>query len=366
MKTFHEWAKLFNDQNLEDFTIYMDGIYWLKIKSIIRRDIVNNFISKNSLTISSSSLNDIFIELYDKYSHGIITNEMIDNFLTSYNRKEIEDISNKFDLISTELYKLQHFEWGGDIANSLDKQIVSYIKSTFRYDDILQKIDNEIYDNTKRYTLTSWYNNWTTILTEHLFKKSNMVISAIGKVKSVDFFIDNIPLDLKITYFPKKLIDEQRKNNDLKSEITELKHIARQYNINFDNNATQETIKYQIIEQIKDSGNRGAINSLNTLTNENNNIINNIVQNKMYLIKWLYENQGELRFGSENRLFMVLIDTQNQNDSWKLKRNFGLLKNSIDSYLSTFDRDNLLNNKINFNFKGRQYSTIADCLIVKA
>ena len=76
---------------------------------------------------------------------------------------------------------------------------------------------------------------------------------------------------------------------------------------------------------------------------------------KVYLVllKALYENQGEMRFGSENRLFLVLVDTDNFANSWKLKRNIDLLKPTILSYLDNFKTKKVEDLKVEFEFKGK-------------
>ena len=58
---------------------------------------------------------------------------------------------------------------------------------------------------------TSWYNNWTSYLIESIFKHHTKVISAVGEIKSVDFFINDIPVDLKVTYFPNQYMNDKLK-----------------------------------------------------------------------------------------------------------------------------------------------------------
>ena len=66
-----------------------------------------------------------------------------------------------------------------------------------------------------------------------------------------------------------------------------------------------------------------------------------------------------MRFGSENRLFLVLVDTDDFNGSWKLKRNLDLLKPTILSYLNDFKNKNITDLKVEFNFKGKPQTFIA-------
>jgi len=363
MKTFNEWNKLFADQRLDTFnTEDGSGVVWLKLKSIFRKEILEEFLSENNLNIANDKM--AFESLYKRYMNGKLHIAAIDSFLIKYNQTELQELKDNFDNIKAELYKLQSFSWGGDISNSLDKQIVSYVKKCWNYDEICNKIDNDIADNTRRYTLNTWYNNWSTILTEYLFKSHPRTISAIGKVKSVDFFIDNTPLDLKITYFPKEYLKQKRKVNNLEVEITALKQLAKGHNVNFDKKASEEQLKYQITEQLKDLQDPKINKELNKLLEENKEIIQNTMNDKTELIKWLYEQQGELRFGAENRLFLILVDTYNLTESWKLKRNFDLLKPKITKYLNEFDVNNLIN--VDFYFKNKPYKSLADALFIIA
>lgn len=365
MKNFNEWQSLFNAQKLNDFTFDESGNVWLKIKSLMRRNILAQFIKATELTLQTSGINNNFKELYSLYQNGSISTENIDSFLYTYNSSELSKIENEFSQIETELYKLQEFCWGGDATNSLDKQIVSFVKEISNYDEICNKIDNEISTNTRHYTLNSWYNNWTTILTEHIFKTHPKVLSAVGKIKSVDFFIDNIPVDLKITYFPKEYLKSKRRELGLGNELSKLKTIARQYNIGFDNTAKEDILKYQIVSQIKDLNNPEASQQLQNLHEENLSIIASTEVNKQNLIKWLYENQGAMRFGAENRLFLILIDENDIENSWKLKRNFNVLKPKIKDYLDNFDRTQIISNPIRFTFGGVSYTSCADCVFIR-
>lgn len=189
MRNFEEWLIHFNSQNLYLFNNDESGILWLKIKSMIRKEILDFIKNHFKITLQTKTQQEKFRELYNLVIKGMITHNDIDEILHSYNKVENATIEQKFHEIESELYKMTYFAWGGDSTNSLDKQIVSYVKDIYKYHDIVYKIENDIADNTRNYTLSSWYNNWTTILTEHIFKIHPKVISAIGKIKSVDFLL---------------------------------------------------------------------------------------------------------------------------------------------------------------------------------
>ena len=71
-----------------------------------------------------------------------------------------------------------------------------------------------------------------------------------------------------------------------------------------------------------------------------------------------------MRFGSENRLFLVLIDTEDFKLSWKLKRNIKLLKPAIINYLDNFRNKQVEELKITFNYK-KPYNALTDVIFIK-
>lgn len=47
MKTFTEWEKYFQSQTLFEFNKDISGIVWLELKSIIRKNILQQFLDDN-------------------------------------------------------------------------------------------------------------------------------------------------------------------------------------------------------------------------------------------------------------------------------------------------------------------------------
>ena len=129
------------------------------------------------------------------------------------------------------------------------------------------------------------------------------------------------PFDLKVTYLPSEYVRLKRKEMGLQSEVGFLKNNARMAGIKFDARGKEGDIVYEIVEKMKDRDDDLCREVLRTLENEKQEILKDSRSNPKILAKWLYENQGEMRFGSENRLFLVLVDTDDFNASWKLKRN---------------------------------------------
>jgi len=360
MKDFKYWDNLSKSEKLEEFSFDKSGLMWLKLKSIIRKELVKKFLDFSGLKISATRQEHNFIELFHLLSKNLNkSHALLDGFIRQINEEEVSKLDTE-QLVS-ELYKLKNFDWGGDYQNSLDKYLVSrYVKvQNPSYENLISKFETEINIAVQGYVLNSWYNHWSSILIEHIFKSHQTVLPTVGKIKSVDFFINNIPFDLKVTYLPSSYITSKRKERGFPVELTYLKSKAKEAKITFDNKAKPEDIFYEITEKMKDRNDDYCIDALSALKEQKLSILKEAQDNPKILAKWLYENQGEMRFGSENRLFLVLVDTDDFNGSWKLKRNIGLLKPTIMNYLDNFGTKKSEDLQIVFNFKGKTHSFTA-------
>lgn len=366
MKNFAYWKQLHDSNYLTEFNTDFVGQLWLKTKSIIRKDIILEFTEKYSLNLTATSLSGQFEELFMLLQASPLqSHKQLDTYIKEKNTQLLQNL-NQEELVS-ELYKLKTFEWGGNHQNSLDKYLVThYVKAIESYDLLISKFENEINRAVQRYVLNSWYNHWSSILIEHLFKSHPSVLPTVGQIKNVDFFINNLPFDLKVTYFPAEYLKLKRREKKLPVEITFLKQKAKELSINFDKKAKSSDIYYEITEKLQDRNDSLSISVLNQLRAENLSIVHETQQNPKALVTWLYENQGEMRFGAENRLFLVLIDQNNFSSSWKLKRNLDLLTPRINSFLSAFSSKEISDLIINFNYPGKPqtFSALADIIFV--
>ena len=175
-----------------------------------------------------------------------------------------------------------------------------------------------------------------------------------------------MPFDLKVTYLPAEFVKARRKELEFPVELTYLKQQARSIGIDFDKNASPSDIYYEITEKLKDNGSKVAVAALDKLRNETMAILNEVRKEPKKLARWLYENQGEMRFGSENRLFLILVDTNDFSGSWKLKRNLDLLKPAIQKYLNDFTKKKISDLKVSFSYKGKPqaFTALTDVLFV--
>ena len=366
MKDFNYWKKLHESEKLEEFSDDTIGLLWLKTKSIVRKELIAEFLKNNAITLTETALAKQFVELFNILcTDPVNSHKILNDFIKDENKKQVLKLDT-VQLVS-ELYKLKNFEWGGDYQNSLDKYLVShYVKVHKSYDTLISKFEKEINVAVQGYVLNSWYNHWSSILIEHIFKSHNTVLPTVGQIKSVDFFINNVPFDLKVTYLPAEYIKDKRKEKGYPVELTFLKKKAEEAKIEFDKKAKPTDIFYEIVEKMKDRNDDFCNRVLTTLKNEKLEILNDVQANPKILATWLYENQGEMRFGSENRLFLVLVDTEDFNGSWKLKRNLDLLKPTIITYLDKFSTKKIDDLKITFNFKGKPqtFTAVTDVIFV--
>lgn len=190
----------------------------------------------------------------------------------------------KFELflkaMENELKKLDNYSWQNVKQNDYLDRKTRFIYSIYFYNELLSKIKEAgLNENEASYAKTRWYNYHSAKITESLFANSPKVKANVNQYdKLVDFSIDGINFDHKGTVFPAKI---------------------------------PYTLKQCFF-------------------------------NKKILIDWLYDNQSSQgRYHIGNRLFIVFYDLKEQKH-WRLKSEISLIKNAIQNYLNTFNKDNLI------------------------
>lgn len=364
--SFQDWKRLYDSDKLENFNFNSSGLLWLKIKSILRKELINDFLRETEIELQQTGLSEQFVALYELLNENTESaHQTLDSFIK---RKNIEQAASlDTDKLVSELYKLRFFDWGGDYKNALDKYLVDrYIKVFSDFDLLNSKIEVEISRAVQGYVLCSWYNHWSSILIEHLFKSHEIVLPTVGQIKKVDFFINNIPFDLKVTYLPANFIETKRKEKGLKTELSELKQKAKEANIILTKHSKAAHSYYEIVEKMKSRNDTFCNETLQNIKNVRLEILQEVQENPKELIKNLYEQQGELRFDASNRLFLILVDTEDFDSSWKLKRNLDLLKPKIQNYLDEFSKKRIKDFEIEFNYKGKEetFKALSDALFI--
>lgn len=359
MTNYEKWDHEFRTNNLFAFNNNNEALLYLKVKAICRKTLITQFVKENKLTLKSKKVKEQFPELYALLENKPELIPKLDCFLRNRNNEWYKEMGVDEDKVRTALRKINAYEWGGDHNNSLDQYLVRrYVKVISDY-DTLQKKATEIQANAWNFVQTSWYNNWTSYLIESIFKKHKRVLSAIGEIKSVDFFIDKYPIDLKVTYFPNEFMEKKLKDKIGNKELAWLKKEARKVKISPDKSLSDAEQLTFLKEELE---NHGHSNIIEVLTKHKQEIIDKACKHPEELMEWLYENQSARLFGAENRLFLVLVDTKDMKQSWKMKRAFTLIEPTVNSYLDSFNADSL--KEINFTFNQKKYTSLSNIIFI--
>ena len=356
MPIFKKCERLFKQEKWNQL-INPDGERFLKLRSLSRSKYLKKLLHQHGFCVNDMKVND---QLPTAYCSDISTDE-IERFIKSeYQAERKLRIQSEPNIIN-ELYKLKVFDWGGLHQNSLEKTIVdNYVKKISVYDKIEGAIDNELQNSLRGYVLNSWYNHWASILIEDLFKDHIRILPVLGLIKKIDFFIDNKPFDLKVTYLPEGYISYQRKLKNLKPELTCLKQEAKTQGLPIDTTLPASKQLENLWLKIEEQSATNTI--VGDLKEFRHSVVSDIELDSADLIKWLYENQGVRRFDASNRFFIVLVNTQNFFEGWKMKRSIPLIKKMAKNYL---DQHKVIGKEGLFEWDGTKYSCLSDVLVIK-
>lgn len=301
MKTYTEIESKRKQSDFKWLNDYTNNgvIEWFIIQSIVNSKsikVINQFFGFDNKIKTVKSLCQY---MYDKITNNVISKQDLVDYIN------INYVNEDPNVVSEELQSFESFEWGGDYNGSLEKSLVKkYIKEEKNIQNNIQSIQEEAVN----YLMASKYNYLSSKMVESLIFNHPSVTPTINKIKDVDFFTANTFWDLKQTILPKGFISLMNKNG-----INELS---------------------KIIEMVKND--------------------------PSILMKWLYENQGEMRFSSENRLFVVYVNSQNHNESWKLKSDIKNISEVVNNNLN----NGLQSNVIDFNFKGKKYTSKSSLILI--
>ena len=164
---FSKLKRYYQENDFEKIFNHELGIYFLKMRSISRSNILKELAKRLKIDVSGVSGRKLFEFIFCKN----ITNEKLDNFINQiYEEERKERIKNEYFLYS-QLYKLKVFDWGGFYQNAVEQNIVNnYVKKIQDYEQLCNSIESDINPRLQGYVLCSWYNHWTSILIEDMFK----------------------------------------------------------------------------------------------------------------------------------------------------------------------------------------------------
>ena len=265
---------------------------FIKLKSL-KKENLKSFCHEYDINFSSN-MTETISTILEHFDSGKISTEDINLFIrklyVSVRDSEIKITGATHQEIIKELNKVDEHIWGM-VQGDVDSHIQSnYVRKFYRYDDVVSAIRANLYKSIESYAISSWFNHWSTVFLEDLINENKNVIPMIKKVKGVDIIWNEQPVDIKVTNLPKEWFKSG-------------------YDIDY------------------------AIN------------------NPKMVCKYMYELQGAQRFGDDNRLFVIIYDKSKPEESWKIKRDYNLIKSKINDF---FDQKTELD-AINFKYGNKQY-----------
>lgn len=265
---------------------------FIKLKSL-KKENLKSFCQEYDINFSSN-MTETISTILEHFDSGKISTEDINLFIrklyVNVRDGEIKITGATHQEIIKELNKVDEHIWGM-VQGDVDSHIQSnYVRKFYKYDDVVNAIRANLYKSIESYALSSWFNHWSTVFLEDLINENKNVIPIIKKVKGVDIIWNEQPVDIKVTNLPKEWFKSG-------------------YDIDY------------------------AIN------------------NPKMVCKYMYELQGAQRFGDDNRLFVIIYDKNKPEESWKIKRDYNLIKSKINDF---FDQKTELD-AINFKYGNKQY-----------
>lgn len=328
---FNQLDTLFRNDDFPKIESDSRGVRFLKLRSMSRKETMEDFSYLHDINLTDIKSKDYFETIFE---NTIITDTEINKYIKSKYSEERKVRATNQEYLVDQLNRLQHFDWGGSFGNSLEKNIVNnYVKKIQSFDRINEEVEGSLLSSMRGYTLNSWYNHWTSIIIEDVFKDHTSVLPTVGLVKKIDFFINDIPFDLKVTYFPEQLLADKLRDTGYGNELTNIKRVCRSLNIFIPDDLNPKNLKLHLLNKLKEDPRKEAKNFVKQLSDAKKEIIEESERNPTDLKRWFYENQGEARFDASNRFFLVLTDEDDISSSWKLKRNIIFLEEKIHRHL---------------------------------
>lgn len=359
--SFDDALRLYQEDKIDKLASSPSGLRFLLLKTLDRPEYAAQLIEHAGLDSTPVAAKTRLRNLFA----SPISNEDLTNCIAEIYKKERKARKGQEKQLVAELYKMKAFDWGGLHQNSLEKTIVdNYVKKITQFDILNERIDNELLVSMRGYVQCSWYNHWTSILVEDLFKDQPGVVPAVGLIKKVDFFVHGQPFDLKVTYLPEGYIKEKRRLAHCRPELGLLKSLAKQKGICFDAEQPEGRLLEQLWLMMGDTPDKNCRAAVDDLKAFRIKLLAEVQANPEELICWLYENQGIRRFDSSNRLFLVLVNTSNFFESWKLKRAHSLLAERIAAFISSRN-GHKIGKEVQFTWEGKHHSATADLLVIE-
>lgn len=121
MKSYKYWKQKFSQDNLLPFSTTAEGLLWLKLRSIDRKDILEEFCKYIGKPYAGKLTTE---ELWKLLNADPKEARALEKFMCLCQVKEDNKIDATFDQIRSNLYKMKHFHWGGGLETHLIKLLL--------------------------------------------------------------------------------------------------------------------------------------------------------------------------------------------------------------------------------------------------
>jgi hypothetical protein len=192
--TFAQCTELFEENRFAALSADESGQRFLVIRSLSRTEYLQEVFRAAGLAIPAGGTRQLFQQAFA----AEIGMDTIETCIREIYLRDREKRRQAEEGLLNQLYLVQEFTWGGLHQSNLEKTIVdNYVKKITDYDRLCHSIENELLNSLRGYVICSWYNHWTSIIIEDIFKDHPNVLPAVGLVKKIDFFVRKIPFDIK-------------------------------------------------------------------------------------------------------------------------------------------------------------------------
>lgn len=289
---FNICEKLYN-KNSDLNKLYDDpnGIKYLIIRSFTKENLIQ------------------VCKIFDKKANidtlrdHIFTNVCLKDIIEYTISKKVSLSQEYVEELSSELSRmcLQSSSVHQDDFNANMNKIIRNIEIS-TYAKLQDEFEKKLVKQLKNYMTWQWYNQKCSDLIENIILAQPNIIQTPRKIKNIDFFVNLgdtsiFQFDLKLTIFPAGFM----KDNKLANE-------------------------------------RSAIQSFISDTS-----------NHHKLLKWLYTEQNPRLFSNNYRFFIILLNLDNTENSYKLKCNISLIKDKIESFFTNITKTDIID--IEYEYK---------------
>jgi len=289
---YNNCEKLYN-KNVDLNTLYNDknGLKYLLIRSFSKEDFINfdkTFDKKKSI---------------DKLRLQTFIQKNIQEIICYIISKKTPLEKEYVNMLSSELSTmcLQSSSVHQDDFNSNMNKIIRNIEIS-TYSKLQTEIDNKLLKQLKNYMTWQWYNQKCSDLIENIILTQENIIQTPRKIKNIDFFVNFgnnyiFPFDLKLTIFPAGFMKDEKILNN------------------------KEIIQAYIGEK----------------------------DNHIKILKWLYSEQNPRLFSNNYRYFIILLNLDDTNNSYKLKCNIELIKQNAENFFKNITQNDIID--IEYEYK---------------